>query len=153
MLRQGATGRARIARAALIDSAVPMLRRRLHRLTTAFLVVCSLLFAQLAMARYVCPQQANAQAMAAMAAMAEAGQPCEGMDRQQPALCHEHAADPAKTFEAVKLPVAGLPAVVQVLELPRVLEAEAARAVPPTASSEAQPPPDPLFLATLRLRV
>ena len=127
-----------------------MLRRHVHRLTTAFLVVCSLLFAQLAMANYVCPQQADAMAMAAMA---DAGQPCNGMDPQQPALCHEHAADPAKTFEAVKLPVAGVPAVVQVLELPLVLDAREAAAVPPTASSEAQPPPDPLFLSTLRLRV
>jgi hypothetical protein len=127
-----------------------MLRRRLHRLTTAFFVVFSLLFAQLATASYVCPQQVDARAMAAMA---QAGHPCDGMDQQQPALCHEHAADPAKTFEAVTLPVAGLPAIVQVLELPLVLEAQAAGAVLPTASSEVHPPPDPLFLSTLRLRV
>ncbi|MGE0671423.1 MAG: hypothetical protein AB7O64_00055 [Methylibium sp.] len=110
----------------------------------------SLLFSQLALASYVCPQEADVEAMAAML---EAGQPCEGMDLQQPVLCHQHSADPAKSFEAVKLPVAGLPAVVQVLELPLVLEAAEARAVPPTASSEAHPPPDPLFLSTLRLRV
>lgn len=127
-----------------------MLRRRVRRLTTTFFVVFSLLFSQLAMANYVCPQQMD---VGAMAAMAEAGQPCDGMDQRQPALCHEHSADPAKTCEAVKLPVVGLPAVVQVLELPLVLEAQAARAVPPTASFEAHPPPDPLFLSTLRLRV
>lgn len=127
-----------------------MLRRRVHRLTTTFVVVFSLLFAQLAMANYVCPQQAGVETMAAMA---EAGQPCDGMDQQQPALCHEHSADPAKTFEAVKLPVVGLPTVVQVLELPLVLDVQEAGAVPRTASSEAQPPPDPLFLSTLRLRV
>ena len=113
-------------------------------------VVLSLLFSQLALASYVCPQQADVEAMAAMM---EAGQPCSGMDQQQPALCHEHSADPAKTFEAVKLPVAGLPAIVQVLELPLALEATGTRAVPPMASFEAQPPPDPLFLSTLRLRV
>lgn len=127
-----------------------MLRCRFHRLTTAFVVVLSLLFSQLALAQYVCPQQADVEAMAAMM---EAGQPCEGMDRDQPVLCHQHSADPAKTFEAVKLPTAAQPAVVQVLELPLVLEAQAARAVPPTATSEAQPPPAPLFLSTLRLRV
>lgn len=127
-----------------------MLRRRTHRLTTAFFVVLSLLFSQLALAAYVCPQQAD---VGAMAAMMEAGQPCEGMDSEQPALCHQHAADPAKTFEAVKLPVVALPAIVQMLELPLVLEARQSRAVPPTASFEAQPPPDPLFLSTLRLRV
>lgn len=127
-----------------------MPRRRLHRLTTAFCVVLSLLFSQLALAQYVCPQQADVEAMAAMM---EAGTPCNGMDEDQPVLCHQHSADPAKTFEAVKLPVAAQPAVLQVLELPLVLGARTARAVPPTATSEAQPPPDPLFLCTLRLRV
>lgn len=127
-----------------------MLRRRLHRLTTAFFMVSSLLFSQLALAQYVCPQEAGAEAMAAMMA---AGQPCDRMDQDQPVLCHQHSADPAKTFEAVKLPVVGQPAVTQVLELPVVLGAQAARAVPRAATSEAQPPPDPLFLSTLRLRV
>src|SRR5580765_5348195 len=127
-----------------------MLRRRLHRLTTTFFVVLSLLFSQLALASYVCPGQSDAEAMAAMA---EAGQPCDGMDQAQPVLCHQHSADPAKTFEAVKLPVVGLPAIVQVLELPLVLEAATTTAVPVTATPEAQPPPAPIFLSTLRLRV
>lgn len=127
-----------------------MLRRRFHRLTTAFFVVLSLLFSQLVLAQYVCPQQADVEMMAAMM---EAGQPCEGMDQDQPVLCHQHSADPAKTFEAVKLPAVGQPAVVQVLVMPLVLEAQEARTVPPTATSEAQPPPDPIFLSTLRLRV
>jgi hypothetical protein len=125
-------------------------RRRLHRLTTTFFVVLSLLFSQLALASYVCPGQQDAEAMAAMA---EAGQPCDGMDNAQPVLCHQHSADPAKTVEAVKLPVVGLPAIVQVIELPPALGAEAAHALPPTATSEAQPPPDPVFLSTRRLRV
>lgn len=127
-----------------------MLRRYGFRLPATLFVVFSLLFSQLALAVYVCPQQSDAEAIAAMM---EAGQPCEGMDPDQPVLCHQHSADPAKTFEAVKLPAAAQPAVVQVLELPLVLEAQAPRAVPPTATSEAQPPPDPIFLSTLRLRV
>ena len=127
-----------------------MLRRRVHRLTTTIFVVLSLLFSQLAMASYVCPQQAD---MRAMAAMMQAGMSCDGMDQQQPALCHQHAADPGKTFEAVKLPAVSLPMVVHVLELPLVLDAEVAGSVPPAAASEAPPPPDPLFLSTLRLRV
>jgi hypothetical protein len=127
-----------------------MLRRRPFRLSTAFLVVLSLLFSQLALASYVCPGQPDIEAMAAMA---EAGTPCEGMDEVQPVLCHQHSADPGKTFEAVKLPAVGQPAVAQVLELPTVLGARQARAVPTTATPEAQPPPDPLFLSTLRLRV
>lgn len=127
-----------------------MSRRRLHRLTTTFFVVLTLLYSQLALASYVCPGQSDAEAMAAMV---EAGVPCEGMDQAQPVLCHQHSADPGKTFEAVKLPAAAQPAVVQVLELPLALDTEATRAVPTTATSEAQPPPDPLFLSTLRLRV
>ena len=127
-----------------------MLRLRVRRLTTTFFVVLSLLFSQLALAQYVCPQEADVETMAAMMA---SGTPCEGMDPQQPVLCHQHSADPAKTFEAVKLPAAAQPAVEQVLELPLVLKAQAPRAVPPTATSEAQPPPDPIFLSTLRLRV
>lgn len=127
-----------------------MLRRRIHRLGTAFFVVLSLLFSQLALAAYVCPQQADA---VAMAAMMEAGTPCEGMDPQQPVLCHQHSADPGKTFEAAKLPAVSLPAVVQVLELPLLLDADTALALTPAAAAEVRPPPDPLFLATLRLRV
>jgi hypothetical protein len=127
-----------------------MSRLRLHRLTTTFFVVLSLLFSQLALASYVCPLEADAEAMAAMV---QAGQPCDGTDTQQPALCHEHSASPAKTFEAVKLPAVALVAVVQVLLLPFVLDALEAHAVPATASSEVHPPPDPLFLTTLRFRV
>ena len=33
------------------------------------------------------------------------------------------------------------------------MQAQQARAVPTTATPEAQPPPDPLFLSTLSLRV
>ena len=83
-----------------------MLRRRLDRLTTALFVVLSLLFSQLALANYACPGQADVEAMAAMMAT---GQPCDGMDPQQPALCHEHAADPGKTVEGLKLPKLSLP--------------------------------------------
>jgi len=127
-----------------------MLRRRVHRLTTTFFVVLSLLFSQLALASYVCPQQSDMQAMAESM---KAGMPCDGMDQKQPTLCHQHAADPGKTFEAVKLPTATLPMVVQVLELPLVLDAEETGALPVATTLEARPPPDPLFLSTLRLRV
>ncbi len=127
-----------------------MFRRRLTRLATAFFAVLSLTFAQLALASYVCPGQADAQAMAELMA---AGMPCEGMDTQRPALCHQHAADPGKTFEAVKLPAVSLPAVIRMVELPLVLDPDTARAVPEAEMPEARPPPHPLFLSTLRLRV
>ena len=127
-----------------------MHRRPVHRLTATIFVVLSLLFSQLALANYVCPGQADAAAVAAMMA---AGEPCEGMDPAQPVLCHQHSAGAAQSFEAVKLPAASVPMVVQVLVLPLVLDAVEAEALPAASAPEARPPPDPLFLATLRLRV
>ena len=127
-----------------------MFRRSAHRLGTTFLVVLSLLFAQLALATYVCPKQADA---GAMAARMEAGLPCQGLDAEQPALCAGHSANAPQSVDNAKLPPLAAPLVVQVLELPLQLDAAAACAVPRTATAEAQPPPDPLFLATLRLRV
>lgn len=127
-----------------------MSRRSLHRLTTAILVVLSLLFSQLALANYVCPGETNA---AAMADMMDAGEPCEGMDPTQPVLCHQHSADAAQTFEAVKLPAVSQPMVVQVLLLPLVLGAIEAATLPISSAAEERPPPDPVFLSTLRLRV
>lgn len=126
-----------------------MRRRAVHRLTT-FFVLLSLLFSQLALANYVCPGPSDTTAMVAMMV---AGKPCEGMDQAQPTLCHQHCAGAAQSFEAVKIPTASLPAVVQVLEIPLVLDAGEAVALPMAATAQARPPPDPLFLATLRLRV
>ena len=127
-----------------------MLRRPVHRLTTAFFVVLSLLFSQLALANYACPGEGNAAAMAEMMA---SGAPCTGMDLAQPALCHAHATAAPQSFEAVKVPAPSLPMVVQVLELPLMLDAVVAASLPVTGAPEARPPPDPLFLCTLRLRV
>ena len=127
-----------------------MVRRSTRRLTTTFLVVFSLLFSQLALAAYVCPQAAD---VAAMAAMMEAGVPCEGMDPQQPALCHQHSADPSEAFQAIKLPTASLPAIVRTLELPPAPDEGTARAIAWAATPEVKPPRSPLFLSTLRLRV
>ena len=125
-------------------------RRHPRRLATAFIAVLSMLLSQLALAAYVCPQDAAA---AAMTATMEAGAPCVGMDEQQPALCHQHTADPGRAFEAVKLPAASLPVLVHVIELPPVPDADATASVPWASTPESQPPPDPLFLSTLRLRV
>lgn len=126
-----------------------MLRRSASRLSTALVVVLSLLFSQLALASYVCPGQQDAKAMLAMV---ESGSPCDGMDQDQPVLCHQYSADPAKTFEAAKLPIVAV-AIVQVLLLPVVLDADASLTVSVSAPAEARPPPAPLFLSTLRLRV
>jgi hypothetical protein len=127
-----------------------MLRRPVHRLTAALFVVMSLLFSQLAMASYTCPAAARSAAMAEMVA---SGMPCNGMDQAQPALCHEQATSAPQSVEAVKAPVPSVPMVIQVLQLPAVLDAAEAVAIPRADTPEARPPPDPLFLATLRLRV
>ena len=127
-----------------------MLRRPVHRLTAALFVVMSLLFSQLAMASYNCPAAAKSAAMAEMVA---SGVPCDGMDQAQPARCHEQATSAPQSFEAVKAPVPSLPMVILVLRLPLVLDAAEAVAIPPADTPEARPPPAPLFLSTLRLRV
>ena len=124
-------------------------RHRLGRKTIVF-VVLSLLIAQLALANYLCPADAPPQGMAAMMA---AGVPCEEMDRTQPALCHQHAADPGQVVQAAQVLAPSLPVVIQVLAVRPVLLATDAVAVPRASTPEAQPPPDPIFLATLRLRV
>lgn len=110
----------------------------------------SLLFSQLALAVYVCPQAAGGSPMPAMM---QDGMPCAGMDMDQPALCAEHSAGAPQSFEVVKLPTPSLPAVVFVIEQPLTLDADAARSEPVPMAQELRPPPDPLFLATLRLRV
>ncbi|RQO39671.1 hypothetical protein DBV14_30740 [Variovorax sp. KBW07] len=127
-----------------------MSRTSLHRCMTTFLVVLSLLFSQLALAGYVCPGVPVAPAMAEMMA---AGEPCEGMDTAQPVLCYQHAADMSLSFEPVKLATPSLPAIVQMLVVPLVLVSQG-HALPVQAVPERQhPPPDPVFLATRRLRV
>jgi len=123
-------------------------RRLLSRKTVAF-VVLSLLFSQLALASYLCPAEAPPQDMAATMA---ADVPCEEIDKTQPALCHQHAADPGQVVQAAQVLAPSLPIVIQILWLPLALPADAV-AVPHASTPEAQPPPDPIFLATLRLRV
>ncbi|MDF1484134.1 hypothetical protein PY257_02880 [Ramlibacter sp. H39-3-26] len=125
-------------------------RPLLHRWMTSFFVVVSLLFSQLALASYVCPSVPGTDAMAEMIAT---GVPCEGMDTAQPVLCFQHAADMSLSFDPVKLTTPSLPAIVQLVVMPVALVSES-HAVPQQAVPEWQhPPPDPVFLATRRLRV
>jgi hypothetical protein len=127
-----------------------MSRRFITRLGPAFIVVLSLLFSQLALANYVCPAESDPAAMATMMA---SGQPCRDMDGAQPALCHEHGAGSPQSFEPMKTPAATSPMLVQVLELPFVPELDEAVAAPGHDARDTRPPPEPLFLSTLRLRV
>lgn len=134
-----------------------MVRRSTHRLTTTFFVVLSLLFSQLALANYVCPQPMRAPAMPAM--QMASGEPCEGMeagravDQEQPVLCYQHCLNAPQSFDSMQAPAVSLPAVVQVLVVPVVLDASATESVIFARAGRERPPPDPLFLSTLRLRV
>lgn len=125
---------------------------RARRLGTTVLVVLSLLFSQLALANYVCPTgRAQPPAVMEMAP----GQPCEGMAAEPgPAvLCHQHCSDAPQRFDPVQPATISLPAVLQVLVLAPPADAVAGPAAAFTHAREAQPPPAPIFLSTLRLRV
>jgi hypothetical protein len=66
-----------------------MQKRTPTRLWTTLAVVLCLLWAQLALAAYVCPQWVQPTAVAAMAAMPGCdAMAAEQMDPDQPALCH-----------------------------------------------------------------
>lgn len=137
-----------------------MVRRSAQRLTTTFFVVLSLLFSQLALANYVCPPVASAQD-APMAIEMAPGEPCNGvdmasgkpMDQEQPVLCHQHCLNAPQSFDGVQIPAVSLPAVVQVLVVPLQLVAGADESAVFAQAGGERPPPDPLFLSTLRLRV
>lgn len=125
-------------------------RRHFLGCKTVVLVVLSLLFSQLALAAYVCPAEVDPVLMADMRADAL---PCEGMDTAQPVLCHQHAVDLARLFELAHVASPTLPAVVQVLVIPAMPDVNDVVTLPPASTAEARPPPDPIFLSTLRLRV
>ena len=125
-------------------------RRRIQRCTTSLFVVVSLLFSQLALANYICPAKA---ALDGMTEMMAAGTPCSGMDESTPVLCHQHSTDASQSVEMAKVATPTLPIVVQVLVIPLLLDSAQAASLPFSGRPEAQPPPDPVFLQTLRLRV
>lgn len=126
-------------------------RRHFLCCKTVALVVLSLLFSQLSLAAYACPVTSSPAGMAEMMA---AGAPCEGADADQPGLCHQHGVDLARLFELAQVVASpSLPAVIHVLLIPAQPDSNDAVALPPASTPEARPPPDPIFLSTLRLRV
>jgi hypothetical protein len=141
-----------------------MIRRRTHRLATLIAVVLSLLFSQLALANYVHPiAAADNESMVAMDMEMADGEPCPGMeamshaqmrmDKSQPVLCHQQCVNAPQTFEPMKAPIVSLPAVVQVLVVPLVLDTATTQLGEFAALAPPQPPPEPIFLSTRRLRV
>jgi hypothetical protein len=131
-----------------------MFRRRVHRLKTTLALVASLLLSQWAMATYVCPVEGQAQAaIQAMLERMAAGEPCNGMDESQPAMCHQHIAGSPQSLEASGLPPLTLPAVIHLVVLPVLMTEPGGHPSAAAPLAEPRPPPAALFLSTLRLRV
>lgn len=123
---------------------------RQRRYAISWIVVVATLFSQLALAHYVCPK---ASAPEQVMAMMVAGEPCSGMDEAAPVLCHQFGADATPSCEVAKQAAPTLPGIVQVVVLPLVLDFASLVAPPFGTTSDARPPPGPVFLQTLRLRV
>lgn len=132
-----------------------MSRRATQRLTITLWVVLSLLFSQLALANYVCPPTAEAQSEAMALSMAR-GEPCDSMamdrDVGQPVLCHQHCLSAPQSSDFPPAPAVSLPLALWVLVVPLLTEATEDIAVLRAEVGQTRPPPDPLFLSTLRLR-
>ena len=114
----------------------------------ALVLVATVLFARVAVAGYVCPSEASADAATTVASM-----PCPGTDETQPALCADHqhdgrhwadsnghAIDPVLSSAVVSGPAYTLPPVLLV----------ARHALPAYPRHR---PPGPIYLATARLRI
>lgn len=83
-----------------------MTTTRRFRLVTVLFALCTLLFAQGALAAYLCPGTARA---AQAAEMAMAGMPCaqtmsQAMDEQQPGLCHAHCQAEQQSADNFQVP-------------------------------------------------
>ncbi|MEB0117744.1 hypothetical protein QN395_14710 [Undibacterium sp. RTI2.2] len=83
---------------------------RPSRLVAAFLTLFSMLFMQLALASYVCPGKMMGNVSNGMSGMSKSVSTmpmlnCEGMDSEQPALCHAHAED-ALSKQSLDKPIA-----------------------------------------------
>jgi hypothetical protein len=129
-----------------------MLRTTARRFHSIVLVVASLLFSQLALANYVCPSAVEpGQGMMEMAS----GEPCEGMSsaQDQTVICYQHCTDAPQSFDGMKLPSLSVPVVVQVLLVPLTVDMATQEAAVFADAGQGQPPPEPVFLSTLRLRV
>ena len=84
-----------------------MSMRRRTRLITVLFALCSLLFMQLAVARYVCPSTVTNGDQGGMV-MAES-MPCAeampmAMDAAQPALCHAHCLADQQSLDKYEVP-------------------------------------------------
>jgi len=135
-----------------------MTRHHPSRFVGALLALIGMLFMQLAVAGYVCPGVNPGQRDSISVASATQGMQsmagCEGMDMQQPALCHAYAQDGKQTLDKPDLPAvqpfipAGLSLVVQVLD---DHDDPAAAALPGDLLARATAPPLPIRNCCFRI--
>ncbi|AXA91369.1 hypothetical protein DPH57_09515 [Massilia sp. YMA4] len=113
----------------------------------ALLLLVTVTNAALAMAAYVCPEQAMPRAALQMAE----GTPCPEMDREKPVHCAEHKAATKATVEHAASPALAMLSIGFVIPSPRprvptMLDVPSTRLLPEAGA-------DPPYLATLRLRI
>lgn len=80
---------------------------RKTRLTAALLALVGMLFMQLAVAAYACPDfnMSNGSPLFSQAdTMGDAMPDCDQPDPGQPALCHAHCQDQQQSFDKAELP-------------------------------------------------
>jgi hypothetical protein len=135
-----------------------MYLHRARRLNTTIFLVLALLFSQLALANFVCGTNASqAKFVEASVMEMQPGIPCEEMtaasDTGQSVLCHQHCVNAPQTIDQVKASPLSLLAVLDVFVVALVLNADAQDVAVLADAGEFRPPPDPIFLSTLRLRV
>ena len=86
-----------------------MTRKRHNHLITVLTALVSLLFMQLAVASYACPE--DALTVTQVKIMTEADMPCAesmvmAVDESQPSLCHAHCQDSQQSAEKYQVPLA-----------------------------------------------
>ena len=116
------------------------------RLLTTIVAIFSMLFMQLAVAAYACPETSSGSQAAAAIAMAQDMPNCDGMDPEQSTLCHMFAYGEPTTKSIDKPPVPNLPpfvAVESVLNLAifDLVSPPAVQAYPPIALTRTSAPP------------
>ena len=89
--------------------------RRRHRLLTALVALFGVLFTQLAIAAYICPELnvgTSNQAMAAVEPPMQSMPGCDQPDAANPGLCHAHCQDGTSSVDRAELPAVSPAAVI-----------------------------------------
>ncbi len=126
------------------------------RIIAVALAIFSMLFMQLALAAYVCPGVTQGEATVTSASMAMDMPGCDGMDMEQPVLCHAHAQDQAskQTLDKPDLPLVTpfiASALVQMLVLKPVLISQNYPAIAAQLSTHSSTPPVTILHCCFRL--